>query len=489
MEIENCPTLDWASPPVPEESAEDTQLRGLIRQTVAGTLQALEEEKVPASLSTKQVDLVGLLLCILEKVWCLLLAGLLTAGVFGWRALGTAPTYAATAKLYILGSDRASVSMADLQLGEALAQDYQAVFQTWEVYEAVRRTLRLPYSYEQTQNMLTVTAPEDTRLLYITITAPDALLAADMANAYAAEAKAFIRDTMKAEPPGDFSPARVPQTAQGVSVELSVMLGFLLGAVLAIAVVTLAFVLDTSPRTPEEIRRDGGMNPLAIIPEGKKQGNDPATACTEGFHTLAVNLTYCHRGTVLITSRYSGEGKTYVSENLLYALAAMGRKVVLVDGNLRRGENRKTPGMTDFLTGRCQWKDILLPTDLPNAWHICAGHLTADPLRLLDSEKMERMMRELNERFDVVLLEAPPAGILADAAALAKLCDGAILVTGYRRGTLSQLRQSADTIERTGCPVLGAVLNRVPMNKLSNRCYYYRNLTAAAAHQRKGRKP
>lgn len=488
MEKEKNPTRGrFSAPASSQESEEASQLQGLIRQTVAGTLQAMEEEKAQSAGSVRQVDLVGLFLCILEKGWCLLLAGVLVAAVFGWQAIRTLPTYTATAKLYVLGSERESVTMADLQLGAALAQDYQAVFQTWEVYESVCQTLQLPYGYEQARSMLSVTSPEDTRLLYISVTAPNATLAANMANAYASAAKAFIQDTMKAAPPGDFSPARVPQIAQKTSVGLSVVLGFLLGAVVVAFAMTVLFVLDDSPRTPEDIRRDTGMTTLAVLPEEKPGDKVAASVLADGIHALAAGLTF-RRGTVLITGSHAGSGKTYVSEQLLETLAAMGRKVVLVDGNLRSGGNRKTVGLSDFLAGRCQGKDILLPTEQPNAWRIPAGRMTADPIRLLDSERLERMLQELTERFDVVLLEAPPAGILADATTLAKHCDAAILVTGYRQGKLPELRGSSDTLRRVGCDVLGTVLNRVPLNTLSNRLYYYRSLRASGTSQRKGRR-
>lgn len=105
-------------------------------------------------------------------------------------------TYSATSKLYIVNRDSSGVKIADLQLGTALTLDYQEVFKTWEVHEMVIEELDLPYSYQQMQSMLTISNPEDTRILYITVTHPDAKMAADIANAYAKAAKEFINNTM-----------------------------------------------------------------------------------------------------------------------------------------------------------------------------------------------------------------------------------------------------------------------------------------------------
>ena len=110
----------------------------------------------------------------------------------GMAAKNNVTTYSATSKLYIVNKDSFGIKMADLQLGTALTADYQEVFKTWEVHEMVIEELGLPYSYQEMQSMLTVSNPEDTRVLYITVTYPDAKMAAEIANSYAEAAKTFI---------------------------------------------------------------------------------------------------------------------------------------------------------------------------------------------------------------------------------------------------------------------------------------------------------
>ena len=88
----------------------------------------------------------------------------------GMAAKNNVTTYSATSKLYIVNKDSFGIKMADLQLGTALTSDYQEVFKTWEVHEMVIEELNLPYSYQEMQSMLTVSNPEDTRVLYITVT-------------------------------------------------------------------------------------------------------------------------------------------------------------------------------------------------------------------------------------------------------------------------------------------------------------------------------
>ena len=253
----------------------DPQLTNAVRIAVEQTLremgvstQSTEAQKRVAG-EPKTIDLLGLMFYVLEKFWAVLLAAILCAGGLGFIASRSTPTYTATAKLYIVNPEGAGIDMLDLQLGTVLTLDYQEVFKTWEVHEMVRQELNLPYPYEVMQQMLTVTNPEDTRLLYITVRYPDAQMAADIANAYARAAKEFIISTMKGETPSDFSIALVPGTGQVMSKAGSLIKGFLLGSVLAVGILTLLFVLDERPRTPEDISEYGGIPTLAILPSTK----------------------------------------------------------------------------------------------------------------------------------------------------------------------------------------------------------------------------
>ena len=104
---------------------------------------------------------------------------------------------------------------------------------------------------------------------------------------------------------------------------------------------------------------------------------------------------------------------------------------------------------------------------------IPAGHEAPNPLQLLDTDKMSELIAYLATQFDVVLLDTPPVGVLVDAIAMGKFCDGALLVVGYRKGSQNEIRDAVKNIKQTGCKMLGAVLNGVKFKSLSNKHYYY----------------
>lgn len=231
---------------------------------LANTVQQLGKSNVSHMGSAREpIELVYL---VLSKFKYILLTAVLCATLAATYAFFIMkPIYAATAKLYIMGQDSSSI-LADLQIGSYLTMDYQEVFKTWEVHEMVREELSLSYSYKDMQDMLKVTNPSDTRVLYIIVKNADPHLATSMANAYAKAAKKFILETMDSEEPSTFSVALVPGTATGISRTGCAAIGLLVGTALAVVVILLKELLDTRPKTPEDIAQCADIPTLAIVP-------------------------------------------------------------------------------------------------------------------------------------------------------------------------------------------------------------------------------
>lgn len=496
------------------------ELVSTVTMTVLQTLQATgqitgeKKENRKRQQEPKTVDLAGMFFRILEKFWIILVSAAVCAIVMGVLAGNSVMTYSATSKLYIVNKDSSGVNISDLQLGTVLTLDYQEVFKTWEVHKMVIEELDLPYSYQQMQSMLTISNPEETRILYITVSNPDAKMAAKIANAYAKAAKTFIINTMEGVVPSDFSIALEPSVGSGANVGSSAVIGFVGGGVLAVAILAFLFVLDNRPRSPEAIQQYGGIPTLSVFPAHKdkhsagkftsKNKETPAIksaptgnylevsnfpqldyVCNEAMNTLCTNLSYCGKDIrkIMITSRYAGEGKSYIAMNLLRTFSQLGKRTVLIDVDLRasgiqsdyrlRYSTQSHYGLSEYLSGICGLEEAVYQTNLPNTYMIPAGHEAPNPLQLLDTRLMGELIEQLAEQFDVVLVDTPPVGVLADAVALAKFCDGALLVVGYCKGKQQEIGDAVENIKQTGCKVLGAVFNGVKFNSMSNRHYYY----------------
>lgn len=218
-----------------------------------------------------------------KLIVCLALVFALAVGVY--TVYFVTPMYEATATIYVLNRSDSAINMSDLQIGTALTSDYIKVFKMWEVHEEVISNLGLPYTYSQMKGSLSVTNESNTRMLDITFKSASAEEAASVANEYAKVASQYIADTMATDKPNIMSVALVPANPVSPNKTKNVMMGFLLGLVLACGIITVQMLLDDKYKTAEDIRRYAGLPTLAMVPvenyaeeqsrrSGKRTGGD-----------------------------------------------------------------------------------------------------------------------------------------------------------------------------------------------------------------------
>ena len=215
-----------------------------------------------------EIDLVELMIRLLDKWYFIILAaivGTVIMGVYTFQFV--TPLYQSTSKLYVVNSKNSAINLSDLQIGNYLAKDYQEVFTNWHVHERVIEELNLPYTYTQLNNMVKVNNPSDTRIMYITVTNPDPVLARDMANMYAKVACEFVAVKMDQEQPNIFEEARVASAPSSPNKTKNLLLGFVLGAIIAIVIIVIQFISDDHVRTPEEIQKLLGLPTLGVVTE------------------------------------------------------------------------------------------------------------------------------------------------------------------------------------------------------------------------------
>ena len=214
-----------------------------------------------------EIDLLELFFYLLERIKILIGAALLGAAIMAAVSFFVlTPMYEATAKLYVVNNSDSAINLSDLQIGSYLTNDYQEVFKTWEVHEAVLQNLGLDYEYEELQSRLSVSNPSDTRILYVTVKSEDPIEATLMANEYATVAKGFIHETMASEEPSIFSTALEPLDPVSPRKKLNTAIGGMVGMLLAAAILVVRFVMDDKIRTADDISKYIGVPTLAIVP-------------------------------------------------------------------------------------------------------------------------------------------------------------------------------------------------------------------------------
>ena len=213
------------------------------------------------------VDLFYRLLASWKLIVCLAVVFAIVAGVY--TIYFVTPQYRATSIIYVL-SPESILNMSSLQLGTALTSDYIKVFDMWEVHEEVISNLNLNYSYTQMRKMLSVTNSSGTRMLDISVTSPSPSEAAAVANEYAKVASSYIQETMATDKPNIMSRALEPANPISPSRTRNILLGFVLGGMLAAGIVVLRFLMDDKLKTAEDIRDYTGLVTLAVVPVDEK---------------------------------------------------------------------------------------------------------------------------------------------------------------------------------------------------------------------------
>lgn len=244
----------------------------IIRSEIVQQDTTMQERIAPAAQRAAEqdedtIDLLELALGLLEH-WKLIAVTAVTGAVL--MALYTfflvTPMYKATATIYVVSRNDSVLNFSDLQVGSELTSDYIKVFEMWEVHEKVISNLDLDYTYTNMASMLSVTNTSDTRMLDITVTNPDPEEAAAIANEYADVGAKYISEKMKTDEPTLMSSARVPENPFSPNKAKNILLGFVVGFVLACGVVVVRILLDDTYKTAEDIRKYAGLVVLASVP-------------------------------------------------------------------------------------------------------------------------------------------------------------------------------------------------------------------------------
>ena len=205
----------------------------------------------------------------------------------------------------------------------------------------------------------------------------------------------------------------------------------------------------------------------------------------EAVNTICSNIEFAGRNLrrIVITSCEANEGKTFVAIHVAACMAGRGKRVLLMDADLRLSALRLQykvrlsddgAGLAHLLSGQCGIEDVIYQTNIDNLWLLPDGTDVQAPLSLLATKEFGQMMDALAERFDVIIVDAPPVGAVIDAAEIARRCDGTVFVLENGRTGRRELREAVAQMTRSGTPVLGCVLNKVSAGRLGSGRYYYR---------------
>ena len=437
---------------------------------------------------------------LLRERWKLIIVVVLLAttasGFFTWRET---PQYASQVTLFVSAWGNAE-DTADAYQGGLLSQQkvktYTELLRGQRVMAGVVNRLDLNLTPKQLSGKVTSATIPDTSLLTVTVRDPSPTSAQQVASAIAEEFVTLV-PTLEGRTRGRpavrvtvVSPAELPASPVSPqplrNLAVAVVLGGLAGFALAVA----RRALDTTVKTVEQTEEISGVPSLGTIAfdstAGKHPLTNPATHSprAEGFRKVRTNLQFVdvdrsHQA-ILVTSAMPGEGKSLTACNLAAALAEAEKRVILVDGDLRRPSTARYlglpngVGLTSVLLGRARLEDATQGWGGRMFAVLTSGPVPPNPTTLLASHRLRSLLDELRAAYDMVIIDSPPTLPVADAAALAAACDGIAVVVRHSKTRHEQLRATVRTLQNAGTPILGTLLNQAPQKRGSYYTYDYR---------------
>lgn len=425
---------------------------------------------------------------ILRKNWLVMVVlTLLGAAVMVGYTLTRTPIYESSSTVFV--STQAGNTAAELQQGSTFTQarinTYVGLVSTPIVLDRVIDSLDLDVTAKSLANQVKVTAAPNSTLITVTVSDQDAARAADVANAIATSLSAAV-PRLEPEASDGSSPVRLSLVSQAESAvapsspntSLNVGLGVFIGLALAVLVAVLRTSLDNRVRTPrdaEEITGAPGIGAIAYDARAKDRPlivhADPSSPRAESFRALRTNLQFLDmagRSSFVVTSSIPSEGKSTTTINLAIALADAGKRVALLDTDLRKPKVAEYlgieggAGLTDVLIGRAHIRDVMLPWGGRSLYVLPAGKIPPNPSELLGSTQMGSLLDALERDFDVVLCDGPPLLPVTDAAILSRLTSGALMVVAAGKTTKHQLAGATDALNNVDAKLAGFVMSMVP---------------------------
>ena len=289
-------------------------------------------------------------------------------------------------------------------------------------------------------------------------------------------------------------PAVAPAQAVSPRPLLNTLLAAVLGLLIAAGVAFIAEYLDDGVKDADAVQEASGLSTVGTIArmKGDRSRSEiyrlaallyPRSSLAEAYRTLRTNIEFASVDgpiqTLLVTSSAPGEGKTTTASNLAVVFAQAGRRVLLVDADLRKPgvhmvfDLPNTHGLTNLLRNEhADLGAVAQVTEQDNLRVLTTGPLPPNPAELLGSQRMRSVLEQLKTGFDLLIVDSPPVQAVTDATILSSFLGGTLLVIDASRSRRRVVHQAREGLDRAGARVLGAVLNRSPTKTLPRYADY-----------------
>ena len=440
------------------------------------------------------------------------------------------PKYEATATV-IVSSDKSNANLpGEVATNKNLIDTYTQVVKSHRVLDKVKNNLNIEQPYDEMLKMINVSAIKGTEIINITTTDRDAEFATKMTNKIADH---FVKEIAKIYNDRNINvldSAVTPTEPANIKIVRQEIMVFAAGLIVSVSILFLVFYFDRSVKTSEQVESQlhlpviGKIHMIdaekerlkrrqrALALKAKKEAkedesaesaenseneeeiseedlsselilkNNPKSIISEDFRTVRTSLDFSlvgkNNNSLVLTSTAPNEGKSFVSANLAIAFANTGKKVLLVDADMRLGRQHEIfelsnqAGLSNLLveTAGDRLRKYVQKTDIENLSVVTRGVAPPNPAELIDSKQMEKFIATAKSKYDYVIIDSAPVYNLADSLIISKKADRTMIVCRANKTNIDHVKDGLKSLQAIDANVAGVILNQIPLEK---RTGYY----------------
>ena len=440
------------------------------------------------------------------------------------------PKYEATATV-IVSSDKSNANLpGEVATNKNLIDTYTQVVKSHRVLDKVKSDMNTELTYSDMLGMIEVSAIKGTEIINITTTDRDAEFATKMTNKIADH---FVKEIAKIYNDRNINvldSAATPTEPANIKVVRQEIIAFAAGLIVSVSILFLVFYFDRSVKTSEQVESQlhlpviGKIHMIdaekerlkrrqrALALKAKKEAkeadsaenaenteneeeaseedlsselilkNNPKSIISEDFRTVRTSLDFSlvgkNNNSLVLTSTVPNEGKSFVSANLAIAFANTGKKVLLVDADMRLGRQHEIfelsnqAGLSNLLveTAGDRLRKYVQKTEIENLSVVTRGVTPPNPAELIDSKQMEKFIATAKSKYDYVIIDSAPVYNLADSLIISKKADRTMIVCRANKTNIDHVKDGLKSLQAIDANIAGVILNQIPLEK---RTGYY----------------
>ena len=406
------------------------------------------------------------------------------------------PMYTTYTTIVLVKGDNSSVtgnseaiSQSDILLNQNLVSTYSQIINSKLVLKQVIKNLNLDYTVKGLSRNIKVEALQDTEILKISVSDLKPDNAADIANEIAKVFSLEIKKIYKINNVSVIDDAAISYDVSNNTIKRDLALALMVSIFGTSAIIFIKFYFDDTIKYSENLEQEIGMPVIAKVLKDD-EGTDlitqtkPNSLTSESIRNLRTNLQFSAVDddvrTILVTSTLPSEGKSFISANLAISFAQAGKRVLLVDCDLRKGRQHRIfhvnnkIGLSNLLVGNSgKTKDYIKKTSIDNLYLVTRGICPPNPTELLSSKKNSAFINKMSEWYDVVIFDGVPCNGLSDSLIISSLVDRVVIVSSENYTPKTDLLNTKKAIENSHGIIAGIVINNINMKSGGNKYYYY----------------